>query len=79
MLTKNQFLELCGIEELQLMRGKKREFAVTPIGKVFTAENLDWNKPVFVVENDGVKRPDLKGTFWFVNSTVTLGTKITKG
>lgn len=79
MLTKNQFLDLCGIEELQLFKGKGREFATTPIGKVFAAEKIDWKQPVFVIENDGTKNPNLKGTFWFVNAAAQASTKITKG
>ena len=84
MLTKNQFLEMCGIEKLQLFKGKGREFATTPIGKVFAAEGIKWNEPVFVSEHDGKPTKDgkdcthLKGTFWFVNAAAKASTVVTK-
>ncbi len=78
MLSKNQFLEMCGIEQLQLFKGKGREFATTPIGKVFAMEGINWKEEVFVIENDGSTKPALKGTFWFVNASAKASTLITK-
>lgn len=54
--------------EIKFFKGKGREFAPTPIGTVYVGSNTDWNKEVFVIQNDGTQRPELKGTYWFVNA-----------
>ena len=60
--------------KITLVRGKGRFFASTPIGKVFEANKLDWNKPVFVVEAgaeiQSKKGDSLAGSFWFCNSKI---------
>jgi hypothetical protein len=76
MLSIAQFKAMCGVTKIQLFKGKGREFGQTPIGKVFAAQGLDWNKEVFVIENDGSTKPALKGTFWFVNSTAQLSREV---
>lgn len=75
-MTIQDFKALCGLTKIQLFKGKGREFGNTPIGKVFAAKEIDWSKPVFVIENDGSKKPELKGTFWFVNSGAQLSREV---
>ena len=72
--TLEAFKMACNMPEITLMKGKGREFASTPIGKVFEANKLDWNKPVFVVEAGAdivsKKGDNLAGSFWFCNSNI---------
>jgi hypothetical protein len=76
MYTLNGFLDACKITEIQLVKGEGREFATTPIGKVWAAAGIDWNKTVFVLmagpEMKSKTGASLAGTFWFCNSKVQI-------
>lgn len=60
--------------KIQVLKNKGREFAETPIGNVFASKDIDWDEPVFVIQNDGRKEgyEHLKGSYWFVNSTAEV-------
>ena len=79
-MTLNMFLDACGLAEISLMRGKGREYADTPIGSVYAAADLDWNKEVFVTKaDDNLKTKtgaSLAGTYWFCNSHVQISRTI---
>jgi hypothetical protein len=72
----DQFLEVCGITELQFLRGKGRAFAQTPAGSIFVAGNYDPKKPAFVVKGGADLRSEkgesLEGTLWLCNSTLQV-------
>ena len=81
MMTLKTFLQVCKIEKLDLVKGKGREFATTPIGKVFAASKMDWQKPVFIIQagEDVVssKGESLAGSYWFCNSAVQVSRTLT--
>ena len=62
--------------EIPLVKGSGRWFGTTPLGKVFEADGLDWNKPVYVTMADdtlkSAKGDSLKGTLWFCNAKTQL-------
>lgn len=72
MYTLNGFLDACKLPEIQLLKGSGREFATTPIGKVFVADKCDWSKDVFVIEAGldlkSKSGKSLAGTYWFCNA-----------
>ena len=77
MYTLNGFLDACKLPEIQLLKGSGREFATTPIGKVFVAEKCDWSKEVFVIEAgpEMVSKKtgkSLAGTYWFCNAKAQI-------
>ena len=77
MYTLNGFLDACKITELQMVKGEGREFATTPIGKVWAASGIDWDKPVFVLQAGAEMKTkktgqSLAGTYWFCNSKVQI-------
>lgn len=76
MMTLEMFKEACRLTKLDILKGKGREYADTPIGTVFAATKLDWNKQVYVAKGgeelftkDG---KSLAGTYWFCNSQVQI-------
>ena len=70
------FKETCELTKLDILKGKGREYATTPIGTVYAAKDLKWDKPVYVTQaGDDLKTStgeSLKGTYWFVNSAVQI-------
>jgi hypothetical protein len=84
MLSIEDFKKMCGVEKIQFYKGTGREFATTPIGKVFVAEKTKFedasgNKvPVYVIEGKGTtkKGESLVGTYWFVNSAAQLSREV---
>jgi hypothetical protein len=70
MMTIEMFKEICGMKKITFFKGKGREFAPTPIGTVYVGSSVDWDLPVFVIQNDGSLpgKEYLKGTYWFVNA-----------
>ena len=77
MMTLQQFLKFLGINELQFMKGKGRQFCGTTVGTVFRAEKCDTSKQTYItVAGPGLKTKSgdsLEGTLWLVNSAVQLG------
>ena len=77
MMTLQQFLKFLGINELQFMKGKGRQFCGTTVGTVFKAEKCDITKQTYItVGGPGLKTKSgdsLEGTLWLVNSAVQLG------
>ena len=80
MMTLHMFKEACGLSKIDILKGKGREYADTPIGKVFAAAALNWDKPVYVTKAaDDLKTKSgqsLAGTFWFVNSAVQISRSV---
>lgn len=76
MMTLQMFKEACGLSKIDVLKGKGREYADTPIGTVFAAAELSWDKQVYVTKAaDDLKTKDgksLAGTYWFVNSAVQI-------
>jgi hypothetical protein len=76
MMTLRTFLNVCQLEKLDLVKGKGREFATTPVGKIFAASKMDWQKPVFIIQAGedvmSAKGESLAGTYWFCNSAVQV-------
>ncbi len=78
MMTLRQFLEVCGLQKIDLVQGKGRAFSTTPVGTIFVAEKLDWKKNVFITQHQGGEDKagksyaHLKGSYWFVNAAVEL-------
>ena len=71
-----QFMEICGIQELQFLKGKGRPFVQTPAGTLFVAQNFDNKKPAFIVKGGAELRSEkgesLEGTLWLCNSTLQM-------
>jgi hypothetical protein len=76
MMTLEMFKEQCRLTKIDILKGKGREYAGTPIGTVYAAKDLDWKKQVYVAEAGAeiktAKGESLEGTYWFVNSTVQI-------
>lgn len=76
MMTLDMFKAACNLPKIDILKGKGREYADTPIGPVFAAAKLDWKKPVYVAKASAdlktTKGESLAGTFWFVNSLVQI-------
>jgi hypothetical protein len=54
-----------------------RQFLNVGTEKVFTSNNADMNKQLFVFCNDGKKVPVLKGTWWITNDgTISLPSRV---
>jgi hypothetical protein len=76
MMTLEMFKDACKLTKLDILKGKGREYASTPIGTVYAAKDLNWDKVVYVTKaGDDLKTStgeSLKGTYWFVNSAVQI-------
>jgi len=76
MMTLQMFKEACGLTKIDVLKGKGREYADTPIGPVFAAKTINWDKQVYVTKAaDDLKTAtgeSLAGTYWFVNSAVQI-------
>ena len=72
----NEFLELLGVNEVAIMKGKGRAFIYTRAGTVYFAEKADDTKPLYVgVAGDALvnaKGESLAGTLWCFNSKAQL-------
>jgi hypothetical protein len=75
MMTLNAFKKVMGVENLQFMKSDRTDQQFMTIGddKIFVSKKLDKTKAIFVVKNDGVKVPELKGTYWLCNGAVSMG------
>ncbi|TCZ73284.1 hypothetical protein [Flaviaesturariibacter aridisoli] len=77
MMAVDQFLEFLGINELQFLKGKGREYVGTPVGTVFVAREFDKSKPAYIAVAGpnliSERGESLAGTLWLVNSSVQLG------
>lgn len=61
---------------IQLMKSERtgQQFATTADNsKVFLSKKADTTKALFVIENDGSLKPELKGTYWITNGAVSMG------
>jgi hypothetical protein len=75
MMTLNSFKKVLGVENFQMLKSERtgQQFATVGNYKIFLSKKADKSKPLFVIENDGTKVPELKGTFWITNGAVSLG------
>ena len=76
MMTLEMFKDACKLTKLDILQGKGREYASTPIGTVYAAKDLNWDKAVYVTKaGEGLKSASgesLANTYWFVNSAVQI-------
>lgn len=74
-MTLNAFKKQLGVETLQFMKSERtgQQFLTVGNEKVFISKKADKSKPLFVIQNDGTKVPELKGTWWITNGAVSLG------
>lgn len=76
MMTIEMFKDVCKLTKIDILKGKGREYAQTPIGTVYAAKDLNWDETVYVAAaGDDLKTStgeSLKGTYWFVNSHVQI-------
>jgi hypothetical protein len=75
MMTLNAFKKVMGVENLQFMKSDRtgQQFMTIGNDKIFVSKKLDKTKAIFVIKNDGVQVPELKGTYWLCNGAVSLG------
>ncbi len=69
MMTLNAFKLQLGVESLQFMKSGTtgQQFVNVGTEKVCLSRKADLEKPLFVIQNDGTKVPQLKGTWWITN------------
>ncbi len=75
MLTLNAFKKQLGVEKLEFMKSERtgQQFLTVGTQKIFISKKADLKKPLFVICNDGIMIPELKGTWWIANSAVSVG------
>lgn len=77
MMPLSQFKKFIGVDSLQFVKGKGREFVGTPVGTVFVASGFKDDKPAFITvagaDLKTSKGESLEGTLWLCNSTLQLG------
>ena len=77
LMALKQFLAFLGINELNFVKGKGRQFTGTPVGTVFMSSKFDKTKPAFItVAGADLKTKDgvsLEGTLWLCNGNLTQG------
>lgn len=75
MMTLNSFKKQLGVDNLQFLKSERTGQQFTTVGndKIFISKKADKSKPLFVIQNDGLKVPELKGTWWITNGAVSMG------